>query len=424
MVKSEYNKVLKMTNPLKYTCLFGGGAIRGLAYVGAIRAMEEIGIEYDIIGGSSVGSIIAALVAVGYKSYEIENFFMKVNFDLFKDIHFGIGKPFALSKGEIFMDWLNELLKNKVEGALGKRILFRDINKKLIVITTDLKHFAPQEFSKKETPDFEVAQAVKISSSMPGLMAPFVYEDKELVDGDLQKASPMWKLSEQLNSSEDRILEYRLEGDYNKDEKNPISFINTIYSCVTDAATKFVTEVYGQNDRYDCITINTGDVFFADFNLDKDSRRKLINLGYEQTMKYFTEFLPSKKEKLISVYSKISKFLKNAKKGLKSKNVEETQWWFGDIFTLLCENKEIVDPFIYSQIVDLKNEISNNISNFLFFYTAFKNTKHLDEMFSDLISATDTRVAESILYINKIKPASIAEEPEQEEASNENAENK
>ena len=97
-----------MTNPLKYTCLFGGGAIRGMAYIGTIRALEELGIEYDIIGGSSVGSIIAALVACGYKSYELENLFMKVNFDLFKDIHLGFGKAFAISKGEIFLDWLNE----------------------------------------------------------------------------------------------------------------------------------------------------------------------------------------------------------------------------------------------------------------------------------------------------------------------------
>ena len=51
-----------MTNPLKYTCLFGGGAIRGMAYIGTIRALEELGIEYDIIGGSSVGSVIASLV--------------------------------------------------------------------------------------------------------------------------------------------------------------------------------------------------------------------------------------------------------------------------------------------------------------------------------------------------------------------------
>ena len=54
-----------MNNPLKYTCLFGGGAIRGLAYVGTIRALEELQAEYDIIGGSSVGAIIAALLACG-----------------------------------------------------------------------------------------------------------------------------------------------------------------------------------------------------------------------------------------------------------------------------------------------------------------------------------------------------------------------
>lgn len=412
-----------MTNPLKYTCLFGGGAIRGLAYAGAIRAMEELGVEYDIIGGSSVGSIIAALVAVGYKSYEIENFFMKVNFELFRDIHFGIGKPFAISKGEIFTEWINELLKNKAELCMDKYVTFRDIKQKLIIISTDLKQFSPQEFSKENTPDFEVARAIKISSSMPGLMAPFPYEDKELVDGDLQKASPMWRLSEALKSSESRILEYRLEGDYNKDEKNPISFINTIYSCITDVATDFVSEIYGANDRYDCITINTGDVFFADFNLDKESRRKLINLGYEQTMNYFAVNLPEKKSKLTEVYSKISKYLKNAKKGLKSKNVEETQWWIGDIFIELCENKEIVDPVIYSKIVDLKNEISNNISNVLFFYTSFKNQKYLEEMFDELIITLDTRIAESVLYINKIKPAEITDDDILDELAEEVPEN-
>ena len=404
-----------MTNPLKYTCLFGGGAIRGLAYAGAIRAMEELGIEYDIIGGSSVGSIIAALIAVGYKSYEIENFFMKVNFDLFKDIHFGIGKPFALSKGEIFTDWINELLKNKLEVGSEHKITFNDIQKDLVILATDLKHFSPHVFSKKSTPDFEVARAIKVSSSMPGLMAPFEYNDNELVDGDLQKASPMWRLSDEFNSSQSRILEYRLEGDYNKDEKNPISFINTIYSCITDVATDFVTEMFGANDRYDCIKLNTGGVFFADFNLDRDSRRKIINLGYEQTLNYFTAVLPAKKQKIADVYSKISKYLKNKKKGLKSKNVEETQWWIGDIFIELCENKEIVDPQIYSRIVDLKNEISNNISNVLFFYTAFKNSKQIEEQFDNLITLLDTRSAESIMYINKIKPAESEEELNSEE---------
>ena len=392
-----------MTNPLKYTCLFGGGAIRGLAYVGTIRALEELGVEYDIIGGSSVGSIIAALVACGYKSYELENFFMKVNFELFKDIHLGFNKNFALSKGEIFLDWLNELLKNKVENTHGKNVKFKDIEKELVIVSTNIKNFSPQIFSSKETPDFEIAQAIKISSSMPGLMAPYEYNDGELADGDLQKAAPMWKLSDEMNNSKSRILEFRLEGDYSKDDKNPISYINTIYSCVTDVATNFVTEVYGQNDRYDYITINTGDVFFADLNLNKDARRKLINIGYEQTIRYFKEALPKKKEKLTDIYYTISKYLKKSKKGLKAKNVEEAEWWIGDIFILMCENKEIIDPIIYKQIVDLKNEIVNSKSTVLFIHTRFKNSRALEAKYDEAITSVDTRIAENKLYLRAIK---------------------
>ena len=52
---------------------------------------------------------------------------MKVNFDLFKDIHLGFGKAFALSKGEIFQDWLNELLSKKIETVRGRNINFEDL---------------------------------------------------------------------------------------------------------------------------------------------------------------------------------------------------------------------------------------------------------------------------------------------------------
>ena len=388
-----------MNNPLKYTCLFGGGAIRGLAYIGTIRALEELNIEYDIIGGSSVGSIFATLVACGYKSYELENLFMKVNFELFKDIHLGFGKGLALSRGEIFLDWLNELISRKADDIKNKKLSFKDIEKELVIITTNLKKFNTQEFSKTETPDFEIAKAIRISSSMPGLMAPFIYKDEELVDGDLQKASPMWRLSKTLNNSPSRILEFRLEGDCGDTGKSPIAFINQIYSCVTDVATDFVSEIYGQNDRFDCIRLNTGDIFFADFNLDKDSRRKLINSGYEQTMKYFKEFLPKKKEKLEAVYSKALNYLKQANKGLKSGNVEEVQWWFGDLFILLCENKEIIDPHIYEQIVDLKNLLADSTATVLFFYSKFKNQKNLEIAMKDVLKTLETRVADIKLYL-------------------------
>ena len=388
-----------MKNPLKYTCLFGGGAIRGLAYVGTIRALEELNVEFDIIGGSSVGAIFATLLACGYKSYELENLFMKVNFELFKDIHLGIGKGLALSKGGIFVDWLNELISQKYDGDKKKNVTFQDLEQDLVIITTNLKTFKTQEFSKFLTPDFEIANAIRVSSSMPGLMPPFKFNGADLVDGDLQKASPMWRLSETLDNSDSRILEFRLEGECSPNDKNPISFINTIYSCVTDVATDFVIDIYGQNDKYDCVRLNTGGIFFADFNLDKDSRRKLINSGYEQTMRYFKEILPKKKAVLEEVYTKALKYLKNAYKGLKSGNVEEVQWWLGDLFILLCENKEIVDKSIYNAILKMKNDLMDSVSTLLFFHTRFKNQKTLELEMKDVLNQLDERVSDIRLFL-------------------------
>ena len=391
-----------MKNPLKYTCLFGGGAIRGLAYVGAIRALEELNVEFDIIGGSSVGSIFATLLACGYKSYELENLFMKVNFELFRDIHLGFGKNIALSKGGIFVDWLNELITEKSDIKPKKNLTFNDLEQDLVIITTNLKDFNTQEFSKFETPDFEIANAIRISSSMPGLMPPYKFNGADLVDGDLQKASPMWKLTQTLNDSESRILEFRLEGDCSVESKNPLAFINTIYSCITDVATDFVTEIYGQNDKYDCVTLNTGGIFFADFNLNKDARRKLIDSGYEQTMKYFKEILPAKKARLEEVYSKAYKYLKSANKGLKSGNVEEVQWWLGDLFILLCENKEIIDRTIYDSIVRLKNNLQDSVSTVLFFHTRFKGQKNLEQEMKMVLSLVEKRIADIKLFLQAV----------------------
>lgn len=388
-----------MDNPLKYTCLFGGGAIRGLAYIGTLRALEELNVEFDIIGGSSVGSIFATLIACGYKSYELENLFMKVNFELFRDIHLGFGKSIALSRGEIFIDWLNELITRKLSNNKNKELTFKELENDLVIITTDLKNFKTQEFSKYSTPNFEIAKAIRISSSMPGLMPPFKFNDGLLVDGDLQKASPMWRLAETLNNSKSRILEFRLEGDCNLEGSNPINFLNTIYSCVTDVATDFVTELYGQNDRFDCVRINSGDIFFADFNLNKEERRKLINRGYEQTMSYFKDVLPKKKEKLEKIYIKCYKYIKEAEKGLKSKNVEEVQWWLGDLFIHLCENKEIIDPIIYNTIIDLKNSITDSVSTILYFHTRFKNRKLLEEKMQKLLKTLEQRITEIRIYL-------------------------
>ena len=118
-------------------------------------------------------------------------------------------------------------------------------------------------------------------------------------------------------------------------------------------------------------------------------------------MKYFKEVLPQKKERLEKVYLNAYKYLKEVEKGLKSKNVEEVQWWIGDLFILLCENKEIIDPVIYKYILELKNSLYESISTILYFHTRFKNRKKLEEQLDELLNVLKQRITELRLSLRK-----------------------
>ena len=51
---------------MKYNCIFTGGSVRGLSYVGVLKAIEELGIELDVRIGSSIGSLFLAFYTLGY----------------------------------------------------------------------------------------------------------------------------------------------------------------------------------------------------------------------------------------------------------------------------------------------------------------------------------------------------------------------
>jgi NTE family protein len=394
---------------LKYTCLFGGGAIRGLAYIGAIKALEELDIDIDTLAGSSVGSIFAALLAVGYNAKELKQIFLKVNFDLFKDLSFGFGPLFALSKGEVFLDWVRELIEKKYYGndykkGANRAVTFKDIDKNLVIITTNLSNFECQEFSKFETPDYEIASAIRISSCMPGLMKPIEYKKALLVDGDLQKSLPMWKLSKHLQINESRILELRLEGNYDTSDISGIDYANAVYSCMTAMSTKFVTEIYAPKDKYDYIVLNTGNIVVVDFNMNETKRNKLIKMGHEQTMHYFKKTLPSKKFKIKANYEKINIHLKKIQKLIDTKNIVRAKFQIGELFMELCELADIIDETDYKDIINFKNKFLSNMK----YPTLFGKIKLNNET---LIKADLTRISnktaakinelENYLNINK-----------------------
>ena len=394
-----------MQNNLNYTCLFGGGGARGFAYCGTIKALEELGVNVEMTGGSSVGSIFAALLAAGYTSVEMKDIFMKVNFDLFRDIHFGLGKDFALSKGDIFTDWVRELLQAKVWADkpeyLKKPVTFKDIETPLVIITTNLSNFKCQEFSKFTTPDYDVAQAVRISCSMPGLMTPFNYEDDiKLVDGDLQKSMPMWQLSDTIKKKSGRVIEFRLEGDYSGEEKNAVDFLNTIYSCMTYVSTEFVSGIFRKNDRYECIKINTRDTIIVDFNMSKEARNDLYGMGYDDTMNYFKNFLPLKKRFLLEKYKTLFILFKEIETSIKAGNVNKTKILFGSLFMELADCRDNIDDSIYKDCLELKKHLKPSLKQNLFFGETFGGTDALKNTVRNLISASADKIKDIETYIH------------------------
>ena len=92
----------------KYFCILGGGGIRGVAYVGAIKALKKMNIEITGFAGSSIGSVVATLLTFGYTEDEIQNVFEHINFDFFNDINLAFGKDFAISRGEKFYEWIKD----------------------------------------------------------------------------------------------------------------------------------------------------------------------------------------------------------------------------------------------------------------------------------------------------------------------------
>ena len=396
-----------MENIYKYTCIFGGGAIRGMSYIGAVKALEDLGIYSETIAGSSVGAIIAGMYALGYNSQEMQEVFLKVNFDLFRDIHFGFGKTFALSKGEVFLDWLREIIEKKYYGenyqkSKNPSVKFKDLDKELIIITTDLTNFTCKEFSKKSTPDFEVATAIRISSSMPGLMTSVEYEGMELVDGDLQKSWPLWKLSKNLSDVSERILEFRLEGSYDKNSKSPIDYLNTVYSCVTSIATKSVVNMYDECDKYDYVTINTGDVIIVDFNMPIEKRNELIDIGYNQTIQKFKNFLPSKKEKLIKHYKVMEKGVSDVVKALEKKDVVTAKSCLGQIYMDICDCKNYIDERFYKNLQNAKFRFLNELKPTLFRYYPSGKVNAIKEDFIQLDALLKERIKELRDYNLKI----------------------
>jgi NTE family protein len=156
--------------------VFEGGGVKGIAYVGALQVLEEKGILPDIkrIGGTSVGAINAALLALGYSNSQQRDILWNLDFKKFLDASWLIPNLFRVltrygwHKGDAFREWISELIKAKMGAS---NATFQDLKEAgrpdLYIYGTNLSTHFSEVFSVEHTPTLPIAHAVRISMSLP-----------------------------------------------------------------------------------------------------------------------------------------------------------------------------------------------------------------------------------------------------------------
>lgn len=272
-------------------CLAGGG-VKGAAHIGVLKAIEEEKLEYDYITGTSSGSIVASLNAMGYNSDEIYKLFKKYSkkikcVDFKNAMKFLIG---VITKQTIIIDGLNsgETIEKVVcEAAREKGICnISQIKKNLIIPSVDLNSgglyiFSNIEKRKSFSDDIKyinninIGKAVRASCSYPGVFSPCKYNDIQLIDGGIRENLP-WKTAK-MNGA-DKVFCIKFENQKEeKCNKNIIDIVSRSINILCHELSNY--EMEGADYL---LTIKTDNISLLDYSKIDE----LYELGYKEGKKF------------------------------------------------------------------------------------------------------------------------------------------
>lgn len=210
-----------------------GGGIKGAAHIGVLKALEEENIKIDYISGTSSGSIVATLYAIGYTPEEIYSIFKsysnQINYisiwNVLKLIYGLVIKKDIIIQGLNNGKKIEKLMKEfcKEKGISN----INEIKTPLIIPSVSLHNGKEYIFSSQENRasysnkkeyinDIEIEKAIRASCSYPGVFEPFKFGKDEMIDGGIKENTP-WKELELMGANKVICVtfeEYLKDDDY------------------------------------------------------------------------------------------------------------------------------------------------------------------------------------------------------------------
>ena len=159
---------------MKIGLVLSGGGIRGTAHIGAIKAMEELGIVPTYVSGTSAGAVVGALYANNTTLPEILDFFKTI--PLFQGNKYALGKPGFIDSEKFYEDFKKMLPEDD----------FKSMDKTLFIAATDILNGTLKIFKEGH-----LIRPILASASFPGVFTPTKVGRRLYVDGGILTNFPV-----------------------------------------------------------------------------------------------------------------------------------------------------------------------------------------------------------------------------------------
>ncbi|HWS40530.1 MAG TPA: patatin-like phospholipase family protein [Arenimonas sp.] len=152
----------------------GGGAAKGFAHIGVIKMLEANGFRVETVAGTSAGSVVGAMYASGMNSFQMQQKAIALDESTIRDVSLFSG---GLLKGQKLQDYVNTLVQQRP---------IERMKKPFAAVATKLETGERIVFTRGNT-----GQAVRASSSIPGVFEPVVIGKWHYVDGGIVSPVPV-----------------------------------------------------------------------------------------------------------------------------------------------------------------------------------------------------------------------------------------
>lgn len=260
----------------KIKLVLSGSGTRFPIYAGAIRRLEEEGVEIEAVVGTSGGSIIAAAIGSGYSGKQI--------IKLCKDIVPKLQKLVDFSMISFFQEW-GFIPGNKIQKELEKVFVptFKDIKVPVFITATNFNTEKLVIFSKATHPGFQLARAVRCSMAIPLVFTPHLFEGDYHYDGGVKYNFPIDFFVDQEN-----VLGLYFIDDVDKPRKPHPKGLFAVIEVVSRVISMLIaakTEDDIQDSKALKVPLRTS-VDGLDFSFTPEEVEKIIQEGYSQMDKW------------------------------------------------------------------------------------------------------------------------------------------